>query len=36
MKNKYECFVESFRQKLVEATGYEESRIYYKKNSLNF
>lgn len=31
MKNKYECFVESFRQKLVEATGYEESRIYYKK-----
>lgn len=31
MENRYERFVEVFRQKLIDATGYEEERIFYKK-----
>lgn len=31
MENRYASFVEEFRQKLIDATGYEEEWIYYKK-----
>lgn len=31
MENRYESFVENFRQQLINATGYEEERIFYKK-----
>lgn len=30
MDNRYESFVETFRQKLIDATGYGEDRIFYK------
>ena len=30
MDNRYESFVETFRQKLIDATGYGEARIFYK------
>lgn len=30
MNNRYESFVETFRQKLIDATGYGEDRIFYK------
>lgn len=30
MDNRYESFVEAFRQKLIDATGYGEDRIFYK------
>ena len=30
MDNRYESFVEAFRQKLIDATGYGENRIFYK------
>lgn len=30
MDNRYEIFVETFRQKLIDATGYGEDRIFYK------
>lgn len=31
MENKYEFFVEQLRKELLDATGYEEKQIYYKK-----
>ena len=31
MENKYEFFVEHLRKELLDATGYEEKQIYYKK-----
>lgn len=31
MQEGYECFVEDFRQRLLEATGFGAERIYYKK-----
>ena len=31
MEKEYEAFAEELRQDLLRATGYEESRIYFKK-----
>ena len=31
MQEGYECFIEDFRQRLLEATGFGADRIYYKK-----
>ena len=31
MQEGYECFVEDFRQRLLEATGFGAERIYKKK-----